>query len=85
MALGKLIKSLVEGGWADKPHICWSQSGFLTGTVADRHWGPVCCALGVCVVTGSGTDTNIGFNTCGLITSSIQAEVGYGAGERGRW
>lgn len=87
----------MEGGWAaklfkDEPYNCWSQSGFLTGTGADRHWATACCVLGVCVVMGSGTDTSIGFiagreqdNVCGLLTSSMQAGVGEGAGDRGGW
>lgn len=87
----------MERGWAanpfkDKPFICWPQSAILTGTGAERHWATACCVFGVCVVMGSGSDTSIGFitgreqdNICGLLTPSMQAGVGDGAGERGRW
>lgn len=87
----------MEGEWAaksskDKPHICWSQSGFLTGTGADRHRGPAGCALVACVAMSPGADTSMGFmlgreqdNGCGLITSSKQVGVGDGAGVRGTW
>lgn len=74
MALGWLIRSLVEAGRAGGELLgCGSPSGLLTGTGAD---GQGALAWGAVAVAGSGTDACFA-----LPTWSVQD----GGGGEGRW